>query len=710
MVKKILTIILIVFSIQLYSQVKVIDNKGTIKKVNRVSKGVWGGATHPQANLNPTQGDIHFDTGNNVVKIFDGTNWVIINQSTGTADYQNEVTDKHKIGTFKKSTGAKIADVYETITRIDAVTAPNSMASRTIATYKNENQTNQEIKETITKLSNTTAKPYVYTYKNENGNGPTFDVGKFPKTITTTGTHKIAKVILEDNTEHEIKETITQITQKSHNVKGNNKSRNIATYTNEEGTPTNIRETITQITQKSHNVKGNNKSRNIATYKNENGDETTIRETITEMVSQDSGGGLERRQIAKYVNENNEETILKEGVTNMEHLPNGNNNDSDKKHTIKVPDGEISIEGAIMKVNNKTKQIQYNIRREIAKYRNEKAEEFPIKETVTAMRQVSTEEGENMGQEDLNKPVLQYKQGGYGVIGRDPDINLDKKKPSDVLYYNEAYYRTDNAKPQQARIVSTEKYNEIEVGPDGGAYSNTLRYAGRIGHAADIRSGTTKDPNNYNFKVEYVKYTKGPSLYRCSNDADLSYGKGWWLGDNTWPVHGAAGHVHKYPNKLCAWSNDFDYTSGTEYKITHPANKGTSTTAKRYAHNANDRTKISETERAYDYMRYPIRHKITFDKPLPFGWDYAVVATVNDPLEADKVLTSQVLNIYVYNKTLKGFYVSIVNNDSYNIYCKGPNCGTTETGSGCAGNGVDLMCVFKSDIYYDFLVFAYKNM
>jgi hypothetical protein len=69
--KKTLFFLTIFSLIQLsYAQeVRVIDNKGTIQKINNIT-------TSNTTPTNPVQGDVWFDTTNNLTKIYNGNIWL----------------------------------------------------------------------------------------------------------------------------------------------------------------------------------------------------------------------------------------------------------------------------------------------------------------------------------------------------------------------------------------------------------------------------------------------------------------------------------------------------------------------------------------------------------------------------------------------------------------------------------------------------------
>lgn len=136
--------------------IRVIDNKGTIKNINKVTISNTK-PTEPK----PTKGDVWFDQypSPNSIEIFDGTQWRKININ-GKVSYTDIITaTKNKIGELKN--GSNTTDVNETVTIITQATGNvdakvTSNEAKTIATYKNEKGDEKTINETITKIEQPT--------------------------------------------------------------------------------------------------------------------------------------------------------------------------------------------------------------------------------------------------------------------------------------------------------------------------------------------------------------------------------------------------------------------------------------------------------------------------------------------------------------------------------------------------------------------------
>lgn len=95
-------------------EVRVIDNKGTIRVINKVTMG----ANKPNSQKR-VRGDVWFDKypSPTSVQIFDGTEWKSININ-GVIKYNDKLTaTKNQIGTLVNGTTS--TSVYETVTKVE---------------------------------------------------------------------------------------------------------------------------------------------------------------------------------------------------------------------------------------------------------------------------------------------------------------------------------------------------------------------------------------------------------------------------------------------------------------------------------------------------------------------------------------------------------------------------------------------------------------
>ncbi len=451
-----------------------IDNKGTIKFVNKVTQGgTWDGDfTHnPSENPDPVTGDIHFHPNAvNPIKIIirDNNRWhELVFQSD--VDYTNLVDTKHKIGYFLKSNGDK-TDVYETLTEVMPKPAVSGMTGRKIASYTNESGGIEEIKETITTL---TENNNIYTYKSENGTPTEIDLNNAIDDITTSGTHTIATVTYVDGTKKPIKETATTF----QDVNRVTKKRSVASYKKEaEGNEDQINETVTKIIQDSHH------NTDVKKY--------TIKVAVPNTNNSEDKQIESSRVIATYTNEElpTDPKNIRETVTSIEQaIPHNSNpykftkiNSNNKKSKVwaSLNIGRYKNENLDKYVNIKETitmlqpQLPYNYdnhneSQNIARYRPEQLNgdnnndySRNIRETITKMEQ--------------NRP-LEIVEYDKPVPGR-PDESY-----GDIKFYNEETpYETNQKKPKIIRVVSKFKGNQLKIGRDGGMYARRLIWAGEI--------------------------------------------------------------------------------------------------------------------------------------------------------------------------------------------------------------------------------------
>ncbi len=501
---KIITLILISISIALYSQdegIRMIDNKGTLKAINKVTKGAFLNGGNPTRNQHPLSGDIHLETKNNKVKsvkIFNGTAWETLGGKIDI-DYYDELAStipKNDIGYIVNNAGTQVY-VKETRTKITPENTQGNLQSRTIATYTNEqkNGTPTEIKESITTFTKT-GKTYVYT--NEAGQEVTFTLGNGIKDVETITGQEIATIITKKGDQYPINETITSLDEKSHTME----RKNISKYVSENGTPKYVKETVTTMTPVPPADNRLNNGWTIAKYQDEKQNNNNIRESLTKIIQESfdkdgnevninkddnkeeikvpnaDGEGYTTVQkdtshpIATYIDEHlNRKTIRETTTRIIQKEPANRDND---KLTIKKIKKEKPYE---------EEEIKYPSSRVISTYTNEEGEndKVSIRETLTRVVQND--------HPHINHPIYQFRNRG-----------IDKRSWGDVEYYPENY--SDNNEPSRVRVVSAYPNNDIKTGPDGGAHLLLVECAGEVYiKNGEIKTGTRNSKDEFNFKV-----------------------------------------------------------------------------------------------------------------------------------------------------------------------------------------------------------------